>query len=55
MPDVGGIKNLVFLLPSKMSARPQHRGVSIADRPPYPSRVLGAGQEEVGVGGVDGP
>lgn len=55
MPDAGGIKNLVFLLPSKVPARPQHRDVPIADRLPYPSCVPGAGQEEVGAGGVDGP
>ena len=52
MPDISGLKILVFLLPSKVPARPQHRGVLITDKHPCTSPVLGADQEEVGEGGV---
>lgn len=52
MSDISDINHLIFLLPSQVTARPQHRGVPITDKHPYASPVLGAGQEEVEVGGV---
>lgn len=44
MSDIHGIDNLALLLPSKVPARPQHRGVPITDKHRCTSPVLAAGR-----------